>query len=298
MSVGAHRWAELLRTGLILGRVSNLPTVWSNCLAAWMLAGNGRVRYLLLAWAGGTLMYVGGMFLNDACDADFDRAFRSERPIPSGRAPELFVWVVGFLLLGGGWFFLAAMGPVAAALATALLGCISLYDVLHKRIPGAPVLMAACRVLLFLAAGAGGVRVWTRLEGEMVWAAWVLGGYVLGLSYIAKGESTGVRPQPLALAALFLPFVLAGFINAPAEWSAPPVLVPALLLAGWTARSVSHLWRKGATARVIPVTVSGLLAGIVWVDLLAVLPPPWPWGAAFAALFLTACWWQRRVPAT
>ena len=26
-----------LRTLLILGRVSNLPTVWSNCLAGWIM---------------------------------------------------------------------------------------------------------------------------------------------------------------------------------------------------------------------------------------------------------------------
>ena len=31
----------LLRTLLILGRVSNLPTVWSNCLAGWLLDGGG-----------------------------------------------------------------------------------------------------------------------------------------------------------------------------------------------------------------------------------------------------------------
>ena len=30
-----------LRTLLVLGRVSNLPTVWSNCFAGWLLAGGG-----------------------------------------------------------------------------------------------------------------------------------------------------------------------------------------------------------------------------------------------------------------
>src|SRR5881392_1903166 len=65
------------RTLLVLGRVSNLPTVWSNCLAGWLLGGGGR--WALLAWAcvGTSLLYVAGMFLNDAFDFNFDRQHRS-----------------------------------------------------------------------------------------------------------------------------------------------------------------------------------------------------------------------------
>ena len=40
-----------LRTLLILGRVSNLPTVWLNCLAGWRLGGGGnywKLPFLLL----------------------------------------------------------------------------------------------------------------------------------------------------------------------------------------------------------------------------------------------------------
>ena len=29
---------------LLLGRVSNLPTIWSNCLASWLLAGGTLVE--------------------------------------------------------------------------------------------------------------------------------------------------------------------------------------------------------------------------------------------------------------
>src|SRR5213594_1545943 len=31
------------RTLLILGRASNVPTVWSNCLAGWLLGGGGSI---------------------------------------------------------------------------------------------------------------------------------------------------------------------------------------------------------------------------------------------------------------
>ena len=73
-----------LRTLLTLSRVSHLPTVWSNCLAGWWLGGHGNVSKLPLLFLGVSALFTGGMFLNDAFDADFDRQRRTERPIPSG----------------------------------------------------------------------------------------------------------------------------------------------------------------------------------------------------------------------
>src|SRR5215469_15374724 len=82
-----------LRVLLVLGRVSNLPTVWSNCLAAWLLGGAGpRPRFFCLT-LGATLLYTAGMFLNDAFDAGFDRQYRPERPIPSGLISRPTVWL-------------------------------------------------------------------------------------------------------------------------------------------------------------------------------------------------------------
>jgi len=70
-----------LRTALRLGRVSNLPTVWTNTLAGAVLAGatgfGAEFAVMLVAFS---LFYTGGMFLNDAFDAKFDAAQRAERP--------------------------------------------------------------------------------------------------------------------------------------------------------------------------------------------------------------------------
>src|SRR5688572_33059243 len=100
------------RTLLVLGRVSNLPTVWSNCLAGWWLAGGGNlVKFPLLVF-GVTLLYVGGMYLNDAFDADFDRQHRKERPIPSGAIAEALVWKLGALGLVLGELCLLCLGFV------------------------------------------------------------------------------------------------------------------------------------------------------------------------------------------
>ena len=61
--------------------MSNLPTVWTNVLAATVLAGgawqNTRTAIVLVAMS---LFYVGGMYLNDY----FDRAIDA-RERPSGR---------------------------------------------------------------------------------------------------------------------------------------------------------------------------------------------------------------------
>ena len=88
-----------LRGWLILTRGSNLPTVWSNVIAGWLLAQGLRLHPpgseyagqapdplgwggLLLLLLGVSLTYVGGMILNDAFDARWDAERRSTRPIP------------------------------------------------------------------------------------------------------------------------------------------------------------------------------------------------------------------------
>ena len=73
-----------LRALLVLSRVSHLPTVWSNCLAGWWLGGGGNFAKLPLLFLGVSALYTGGMFLNDAFDADFDRQRRNNvqyRPV-------------------------------------------------------------------------------------------------------------------------------------------------------------------------------------------------------------------------
>ena len=58
------------RDALVLGRVSNLPTVWTNTLVGLVLAGGtaGDVRNLPLVLAL-SLFYHDGIYLNDAFDA-------------------------------------------------------------------------------------------------------------------------------------------------------------------------------------------------------------------------------------
>src|SRR5688572_31926696 len=99
-----------LGVALRLGRVSNLPTVTSNVLAAVALAGARPSPAVLVALCAGlSAFYVGGMYLNDAFDRDIDRRERPERPIPSGQVDAATVFLAGFGLLGAGLAVVAAL---------------------------------------------------------------------------------------------------------------------------------------------------------------------------------------------
>ncbi len=281
----------LWRTLLILGRVSNLPTVWSNCAAGWLLGGGGELRALWLLCLGATLFYVGGMFLNDACDAEFDRQHRQERPIPSGAISLRSVFGLGFGLLIGGQVLFLLLGKTVAIMGLLLGLCILLYDVVHKFTVFSPVPMAFCRLFLFLAAAAAGDF---GINGLAVWSAVVLACYIVGLSYIAKQESyLGIlRFWPSLFMAT--PVVLAYIINGPgyrlAAWWFSALLIGWVL---WCLRAT--FWAK---ERNIGRTVSGLLAGIVLVDLLALAGGSPVMTLVFLLLFVAALVFQKFVPAT
>jgi len=280
-----------LRTLLVLGRVSNLPTVWSNCLAGWLLGGGGEWDRFAWLCTGATLVYVGGMFLNDAFDAAFDRQHRRERPIPSGAISREAVWLLSALLLAGGTGMLVWLGREPAILALQLLACVVLYDAFHKSLDWSPVLMAACRFFLLLTAAATGAR---GVDGLSLWSATALGCYIIGLSYLARRESAPglIRYWPLVL--LAAPLVLAFIVND--GYFREKALLASAIVALWALRCLRPtFWQSPPD---IGKTVSGLLAGICLVDLLAVANQPPQVSVGFLVCFVLALLLQRFVPAT
>ena len=291
MTQTATATRSYLRTLLVLGRVSNLPTVWSNCLAGWLLAGGGDLGHFFLLCLGATFLYVGGMYLNDAFDAQFDQQHRQERPIPSGAMRAGVVWQWGFtwLLLGLLCFFIP--GKPAAVFAILLSACVLLYDAVHKVFAISPVLMAGCRFFLILLAASMGEQ---GVNGWSVWAALMLAAYIVGLSYIARKESTQAALRYWPCLFLIAPIVLALIVNG-GEYRSRGFLLSAVLLV-WMLRSLRHaLW---SPQRNIGRSVSGLLAGIVLVDLLAVGGGTPLQAVIFLALFGLALLFQRFIPAT
>ena len=318
----------LLRTLLILGRVSNLPTVWSNCLAGWLLAGGGAWSRFAVLCGGASLLYIGGMFLNDACDVRFDTAHRKERPIPSGDIPARAVWLLSAVLLLGGGLLLAPLGTVTAIIALGLVLCIVAYDLVHKRTALAPLLMAGCRFLLYLVAGSAALG---GISAKLLWCAGALAAYIVGLSFIARRESTHARVNLHCLPLLLLPVAVAVLVN---DTTTLVRVVPFCVVAwAWLGWSLYPLLANAKGARVcdpqhatsrdsvaqseaerdariaagrrpalqgqaIGRAVSALLAGIVLVDMLAVQGGGGMMPLVFLGLFASALILQRTIPAT
>jgi 4-hydroxybenzoate polyprenyltransferase len=281
----------LLRTLLLLGRVSNLPTVWSNCMAGWWLTGGGQPWSLVLLCLAGTCVYIGGMYLNDAFDAQFDQQHRPERPIPSGAIGAGAVWVLGFSWLGVGLGGFFAVGPPTIVCALLLVWSILLYDAIHKIFAFSPILMAACRFFLILAAASTGRE---GITGLSIWAALVMGCYITGLSYIARRESTFVVLRYWPCVLLAAPLVLALIINR-GEYQLRAVLLCAAITL-WLLRSLRFaFW---SSQRNVGRCVAGLLAAIPLLDLLSIWEGSTAVALVFLGSFLLALLFQRFVPAT
>lgn len=278
-----------LRTLLILGRASNLPTVWSNCLAGWWLGGGGSVARLFLLAVGATCIYVGGMYLNDAFDVDFDRQHRPERPIPSGTITLGEVWGLGIGWLALGTVLLFFFGPAAALLTLLLVASVLVYDAVHKAVAFSPVLMALCRLFLFLVA-ASTAR--AGVTGLAIWYAIALACYIIGLSYVARSESTRGAIDYWPCLFLAAPLFMALLVNRGAY--ARPAIIFGALLAWWLGRHLQFIFSPGM--RNVGRAVSAMLAGIVLVDLLAVVEPAL--ALVFLILFGAALVFQRFIPAT
>ena len=224
------------KTYLELCRVSNLPTVWTNVLAAGLLCGAGLTPplYLLLAVAL-SCFYMAGMSLNDVCDLDIDRRERPSRPLPSGRMtlPRASTVTVGLFATGLGLLALAPH-PRAVAAGLLLLLAIVVYDCRHKQNPWSVLVMAACRFLVFVvtaAALAGQVNAWVLMAGGVQF------GYVVLISLVARHENSRGRPFPfpvipamlagislvdglLLATVIAIPWLLAGMVGALLTWVA------------------------------------------------------------------------------
>ena len=255
-------WGAALR----LGRVSNLPTVWTNTLAGMVLAGGSagdpKTLPLILALS---LFYVAGMYLNDAYDAETDARERPERPIPSGQVSAETVFAAGFGMMALGLALLVwvgfgiaggtGLGPVMGGLG--LGAAIVLYNRRHKDNPLSPVLMGLCRVLVYVTAG---LAVVYELPPALVTGALLLLCYLIGLTYVAKQETLGEVRNLWPLLFLGAPVVYALTV---APESQPAALL-SLAFILWVGVALWFL-RRGQPGDV-PRAVISLIAGISLLD--------------------------------
>jgi 4-hydroxybenzoate polyprenyltransferase len=288
-----------LAVALKLGRISNLPTVWSNVLVGALLAGgslaDARLPLLLVSLS---LFYVGGMFLNDAFDRDFDAKARPERPIPSGQVSVTQVFGFGFGMLVLGLLLLTQVGygfggstgwrPVAAG--CALAAAIVAYDRWHKDNPLSPLIMGVCRMLVYLTAAFA----FSAAPATAVFvAAAVLLCHLIGLTYAAKQEHLGQLDSIWPLGFLAVPIVY-GLVLAVAS---PGTLLLVLAFAAWVVYAVRLLLRRAKGD--VPRAVVSLIAGISLLDAV-ILGGHGHWAAAMLAIgaFLLTLAMQRWISGT
>jgi len=279
------------QTYLRLGRVSNLPTVWTNVLAAIVLAGgalDGRVLAPLVVAC--SCFYAGGMFLNDAFDREHDASEQPHRPIPSGEIAASEVFAVGFALLAIGIATvglsatLAGHGAAKPVASSASLGAaVVAYDLWHKRNPLSPVLMATCRVLVYVTAA----LVVGEVTAAVLIGAACLFSYMIALTDVAKYEGEGSVAWPVVL--LFVPLVP----TAPLVRDVAGVIVWLGLLL-WLVRQVDHLVQRQGGRVVAP-----LIAGISLVDATLIANAGKPYLAMFTVVgFAATLGLQRWVRGT
>jgi hypothetical protein len=283
---------------LRLGRVSNLPTVWTNVLAGVVLAGgHPEPRLLILLWSALSSFYVGGMFLNDAFDRELDARERPERPIPSGQIGAAEVYAFGYALLAAGILLLAAeafffggrrsWAPVGAG--GLLAGAIVLYDAWHKGNPLSPLLMALCRMLVYVIAA---LVVTPRLEAPVLGAAVALVAYLVGLTAVAKQENLKQPRNLWPLLFLFAPFVYTAR-------SAVESAAGAAFYAGFLAWVLSAIFLLVGRKKEIARAVVRFIAGISLLDALFIAGAGQIAAALVAALgFATTLAAQRFVKGT
>lgn len=290
---------SLLRTLFVLGRISNLPTVWTNVLVGWCLAGGSYTGELAALLAGFSLVYVAGMTLNDACDARWDREHASQRPIPSGKISRGAVWTVGIVEMLAGLALLFLLTTAHPLLILGLVVMVILYDLVHKRWAGSVLLMGLCRALVYLGAGSA-VASHTDAIDLPQKLHLIAGGavlYIAGLTLVARGEHLERPPVMRRLHGLLLMVpVLFPLVASRGVDSSALLLFVAMggiaLIFRWIVRV-----RRAISERV-PKGIALGLAGIALYDACAVVFADWRAALACLACFGLTLLWQRVIPAT
>ena len=169
----------------------------------------------------GSLAYTGGMFLNDAFDANYDRMHQPFRPIPAGEISRGLVFALGFglLFLSFALFFLTQLSygynpetrvnigfyfrldPHFFAATGALYGSIVLYNWIHKRFSFSVLIMAAARASLIFVVAAS---LSAGLYVPVLVASAVHFVYISSLTLVARLENR------LALFKGKIPYLIAG----------------------------------------------------------------------------------------
>lgn len=246
-----------------LMRASNLPTVWSN-VTLGVFAGLNVVEPIIVAPSDQmvsviltlslavSLLYCGGMVMNDYLDRRIDAVERPGRPIPSGRVSPGFAAMVFILMFSLGLFVAAAFilstrspdasisPPIVCFIV--LLALIVSYNLLHRHAL-AIVLMGLCRAMVVIACS----TVIAADQGLTTNAAIWIGGpaitllfYTLAISIVARHEAQHERgPARIMLMIAAMPLLDSLWLLAMGFWPASIFCLACALLTKLAHRKVA-----------------------------------------------------------
>jgi 4-hydroxybenzoate polyprenyltransferase len=285
---------------LQLVRLPNLFTAMADVTMGFLFtrgfdAEGGWQWGLLLA--ASTLLYAGGVALNDVLDYPVDCEERPERPLPSGaislaagRWLAIECLLLGMLLSWAAAYMSGRLRP--GIVGTLLVIAIVLYDSRLKRTPLGPLGMGACRFLNVLL-GMSLVRQTTWGTEHWLVAATV-GTYITGVTWLARHEAGRSSRVQLALATGVM---LAGvaLLGSLPLWTAELGPLAAVgsdvwykfmtllgLLIGWRAvRAVIQ-----PQPHVVQMAVQQAILSLVMLDAAACFAAQGQWGAMAVLTFL------------
>ena len=187
---------------LDLCRVSNLPTVISNCVAGSLVAEGILGLDLIFVLIGASLVYSGGMVMNDAVDFRYDKKFKKDRPIVSSKISLFSSWQLAVLFLVSGSVFLG-IGSTSYFWVAVLIISIIFYNVFHKKFGITIYVMGFCRSLLYFIAGYT-----LSLSNSVILWGLALGLYTAGITLVARGEDTDQKVKMIGIILLTAPVFL------------------------------------------------------------------------------------------
>ena len=257
-------------------RIANLPSVVSNVWVGTAIAA-GHSAEPGIPWSAinlifcGLLLCLGGNFLNDWADREWDKKHRPERALPRLIFPPSLYFTNAITCLAIGMLLAMAVSSTALVVALAISANILLYTWSHKRSQWSVIPMALCRGLLpILGLSACSFPQPYQSTATLLGAACGLGLFLhtLGISLNARLESTRPDSAPARLSIVLFPLAAAlpaiagikeGFIIL-------SILTALLPYAVWTTLAFTR-FRQPVSNR-----VSALLAGFPLVDYILLFP--------------------------
>ncbi len=265
----------------------------------WFLSGGGWTGELSWLVSGMSLVYVAGMTLNDAFDADWDLRHAPGRPIPAGRIGRGAVWMVGVAEMAAGAVALLGGTSANPMLVAGLVAAVLLYNWLHKRWAGSVLIMGLCRAFVYVGAGSA-VAAHTRAL-EVPTTVFLLAGgvvlYIAGLTLAARQEHLEAPPALRLVPRLMLMLPVL-FPLVAGRSGAMDAAHFALLAVGVFGTGMWLTKMRRALAERVPKGIALAIAGIALYDAAVVVFADWRAAVACLAAFALTLGLQRVVPAT